>query len=663
MISAILRDQPRPLTEVNPTVPRGLARLVDRCLAKNPGDRFQSAIDLRHSLEEVEQDVESGDAFSAAAPAPYRPVISRYAAVAIVTLAATAAGVWFAFNRDEADAPALMQLRNPVQVTSTFDVESYPSWSPDGQRLAYQSHPTTFVSVGDHDIWVAQLGSGEPVNLTKGSLANDRRPSWSPNGREIAFFSDRDGQWGVYLVPSLGGSPRKVLALPGSSNQGLSAPQWSGDGTRLFVLGEEGSQNVVTEVRLDTLETSRIVLPVHESLRRWDLSIRPDGRRFAYLEADGGNPELTRLWTIGALGGDEVALTDGRTNVWSPAWSRDGRAVFYVSNRGGSMDLWQQNVADDGRASGEPLPVTPGLGVRSAALSPDGRRLAYSRGAKISKRVASANPPRPASDMADALRITSERAYIEFVDVSPDGGHLAVSSDRRGNQDLWVLPATGGEMTPLTTDPLPDWNPRWSPDGSQIAFFAYRSGNRDLWVMSARGGPARELTTHAATDWFPVWAPSGRREIAFVSQRDSEPAIWIVEAAGGEPRRVTVGITVDWSPNAQWLLIMSQGRQLFRVPMTGGEPVPLSIGDHRPNTPLVSRDGKAIYYGVVTGPPVDHDIWKLSLDGKTSRLTRLSGQHGHLGYYLAADANYLYFTWYEDDGDIWVMDVAATAER
>ena len=104
------------------------------------------------------------------------------------------------------------------------------------------------------------------------------------------------------------------------------------------------------DLRLDTLETTRIALPAHESPRRWDLSIRPDGRRFAYLEAGGGNPELTRLWTIAASGGDAVPLTDGLTNVWSPTWSSDGRTVFYVSNRGGSMDLWQQAVTEDGTA-------------------------------------------------------------------------------------------------------------------------------------------------------------------------------------------------------------------------------------------------------------------------------------------------------------------------
>ena len=667
VISAILRDRPRPVNELQPTVPRALARLVDRCLAKSPLDRFQSAIDLRHSLEEAKQDVDSGDAFPAAARVPAtRRQFARVGATvaAVAALALTAVGLW---PRSNGDGPgtSVPQLRNPVRVAaSALELMRYPTWSPDGQRLAYE------VGVGNlnnSDIWVAQIGGGEPVNLTKDSLANDRRPSWSPSGREIAFLSNRDGDWGVYVMAAIGGNPRKVLALPGltATANSWSAPQWARDQSRLFVAASDGNRNIIIELALATLEATRIALPEHPSPRRWDTSLRPDGGRFAYVEAGGGNPELSRLWTVDASGNQASPLTDGMTSVWSPSWSNDGRQIRYVSNRGGSMDLWQQAVAEDGTPIGDPIAVTAGLGLRSAAFSPDGTKLAYSLGSRIASvwRLPIL-PDRPAT-WSDATKVISERAYIEFMDVSPDGGQLAVSSDRRGNQDLWLLPATGGEMTPLTTDPTPDWNPRWSPDGSQISFYAYRSGNRDIWVMPARGGPARQLTSDPATDWYASWSPDGR-EISFGSQRGGEGGIWVVDATGGEPRRLTTsggGQGAEWSPDGQWLAHLWQGK-LFRVPRNGGASVELSTGPHVPSALRVSHDGRSIYYTVVSGPAEDQNLWRLSLaDGANSQLTRLEGRRGSLGYNFAADAQYLYAIWLEDAGEIWAMDVVTKASR
>ncbi len=171
VLSSILRDTPRPVTELQPAVPRALARVVDRCLAKNPVDRFQSALDLRHSLEEVKQDVDSGDAFAVPGPVPgaRQPTTRRNATLMVAAALVAVVGIWLGVGRDEPSAATVPQVRNPVQLTSALDVESYPSWSPDGQRLAYQANETGFVLVGNHDIWVAQIGSGEPVNLTKDS--------------------------------------------------------------------------------------------------------------------------------------------------------------------------------------------------------------------------------------------------------------------------------------------------------------------------------------------------------------------------------------------------------------------------------------------------------------------------------------------------------------
>ena len=372
IVSSILRDTPRSVSELQPAIPRELARLVHRCLGKDAVGRYQSAIDLRHGLEETKQDVDSGDVLPSHAPAHVGlRSMRRPLAIVAAAVVAVSGSIWLLKGREDPSVLAQPRLQNALQVSSALDVESYPTWSPDGVRLAYQASEAGYIYVGNHDIWVAQLGSGEPVNLTKDHPANDRMPSWSPDGREIAFFSDRGGDWGVYTVAAIGGNPRNVLSLPGIGNLNCSAPQWSRDGTKLFVsVQHQARDNVVIVLSLQTLETRRVALPEHEENVCWDLSVTPDGRRFAYVEGGGGATEVTRLWTIPASGGEAVPLTDGRTNVWSPTWSRDGRKVFYVSNRGGSMDLWQQAVADDGRPVGEPLAVTQGLGIRSAVFSP-----------------------------------------------------------------------------------------------------------------------------------------------------------------------------------------------------------------------------------------------------------------------------------------------------
>src|SRR3972149_5307848 len=95
------------------------------------------------------------------------------------------------------------------------------------------------------------------------------------------------------------------------------------------------------------------------------------------------------------------------------------------------------------------------------------------------------------------------------LDLSPDKKLLALSSDRAGNQDLWILPIDGEDMIQLTTEPTPDWAPRWSPDGKEIVFYAYRSGNRNVWIMPAEGGPARQITNDPTEDEVPPRGPDG----------------------------------------------------------------------------------------------------------------------------------------------------------
>jgi Tol biopolymer transport system component len=257
----------------------------------------------------------------------------------------------------------------------------------------------------------------------------------------------------------------------------------------------------------------------------------------------------------------------------------------------------------------------------------------------------------------DAQQVTFEQANLEYIDISPDGQWFLFSSDRSGNQDIWRMAVGGGEIQPITTNPAPDWFPRWSPDGRMIAFYSARSGNRDIWVMPAEGGPAQQLTDHEALDWMPAWSPDGQM-VAFHSRRSGNGDIWVVPVEGGEAGLLTdhsaIGNHPEWSPDGKWVYFRSTRsgeNRLWRVPPEGGEPEMIAIGPEFIIRP--SSDGKRILF-LRSG-----NIWALSLeDGTELQLTDLDGRPGSMRTEtLATDGENLYFVWGMDLTDLWVMDV------
>jgi Tol biopolymer transport system component len=648
ILASIIKDTPRSVTDVNPNAPRDLAKLIKRCLAKDPIRRYQSTIEVRNELEELKQEAASDEAAAAVASSDRQPSATEvpgsstrpWRAAGVATVLVLLAGIlgYFMFP-EKSPVP---RLTNPVQVTSAVGQEDYPTWSPEGGRLAYQSNQS-----GNWDIWVIQVGLGPPINLTEDHPGIDNAPSWSPDGHQIAFWSDRDGG-GYFVMSALGGTPRRVAAT-GSvyvAPAFVGTPVWSPDGAELGYVANEITGAHIDLVTLSTRESRRLSLSSRES--GFDLSWSPDGRLFAYVGADSRGAQVSQLRVLRVADGASFEITDGRTLVWSPSWSTDGQMLYYVSNQGGSMDLWRQPIGSDGVPEGLAIPATTGVGMRNASFSPDGTKLAYSKGRTVANlwRVPILVDRRATWEVAQQL--TFDEAYIEFVDVSPDGKRLLVSSDRAGNPDLWMLPANGGEMDQLTTAPTPDWAPQWSPDGEEIAFYAYQSGNRQIWVMPADGGGARQLTRNGGNA-YPTWSPDGR-EVAFRSDRTGNDDIWVIPSEGGEARQVTNVPSTDsrpaWSPDGKWLV--------FR---TGRDPEPLTEGTAvglATYNPVWSRGGKQIYFLGAT------NLWVVSAEGGAEHpMTDLAGRPGRLGFNaLATDGHFLYFAWREDvgAGDIWVME-------
>ena len=622
VLSSIIKETPPSVTEVNPALPNLLWRIIRRSLAKDPERRYQSAKEIRNELEELKGELASGELEEGAVVRMRSPLVKWFAAATVTMALALALAGALAYLLRESPSTGL-RFTNPVQITFAAGVEDFPTWSPEGERLAFESDES-----GNYDIWVAQLGGGGAVNRTVARVEGDEKPRWSPDGSQIAFFSGKD----VFVMPALGGAPRKVYT-PDRLNR-IYGVDWSADGAQLAV-AFSGTEGIHIDIfSLQSEEARSMTLP-----RCRDMSWSPEGSYFACVNAQNRRAGRTSLYLFPSIGGEPIAVTNGSSSDWSPSWSPDGRWLFFVSDRGGSMDLWQQRIGDEGPV-GAPEALTVGVGMRRATFSPDGTKLAYSRGRLVGNvwRVPILRE-RPAS-WADAEQITLDQAHTGLGDVSPDGRRLLVNSDRSGNRDLWVLPAEGGAMTLLTT------NARlgtWSPDGREILFDSRRGGTFGIWVMPAEGGPARHLTSGSRGEW----SPDGT-EIAF--QRNF--VIWVVSADGGEPRQVTDrpgGEQLpEWSPDGKWLVFQSIGRgRLWRIPAAGGEAEPVTEG--RSYRPRWSPDGKAIYF--VRPTDINVNVWAVSLeDGREYPLTDFSGRHGSIfRLTLATDG--------EDLGDIWVMDV------
>ena len=168
---------------------------------------------------------------------------------------------------------------NPVQVTDNTEVNNWPTWSPDGSKLAYESRES-----GNLDIWVKNVETGIKVNITEDHTGDDIQPCWSPNSSTIAFRSYREKEWGYYLISAEKGEPERVMDV----GIGFGPPTWSPDGSMLASI----SQDSAAILTLENGSIQMLFLPGHNVKQRYrgNLSWSPNGNCFAYTDGISGEP-------------------------------------------------------------------------------------------------------------------------------------------------------------------------------------------------------------------------------------------------------------------------------------------------------------------------------------------------------------------------------------
>ena len=410
----------------------------------------------------------------------------------------------------------------------------------------------------------------------------------------------------------------------------------------------------------ETGHARRIPMPTRSYY--FDLNWSPDENLLSYIQASNRRSDSTSLWVVRMSDSESFQLTERETNVWSPTWSPDSRTLYFVSNAAGANDLWKQELDDGGAPIGSPKAVTAGMEIRQAAVSPGGDKVALVRGSWISNLWrAPILSERPAT-WADAEQVTFDRDFIRQVAVTTNGSRVAVVSNRRGSNNIWLV-GHDGTLKRFTAKGLTGESIDWSSDGASLL---YEGGiDNDLWVTAMNGGAGTRLTRHEAGDSAGRWSPDNR-QVVFTSGRSGRADVWIQAVDGGEPRKVTrhTGFAAfrkpDWTPDGKSISSViyrpATGPRLERIPIDGEPSTPISP---HPIWNYLWTDSGDIYFTTLSGP-LTGNVWASSEDSSELRaLTDFEGKPGVLGgHALATDGKYLYFTWEEDEGDIWLMNMS-----
>jgi eukaryotic-like serine/threonine-protein kinase len=496
VIASILKEQPRPIHELQPLTPPALERIVETCLEKDPDKRWQSAREVKHALEWMLQ--------TAPAEVSARKVRLWMGVAAAAILVALAIGGWALWPKHTAPVKA---TRFSVPLPEKGDFNDYLAVSPDGRKLAFN---TTGPEGG---IWVRDLGSLES-RLLPGTQGGEG-PFWSPDSRYIAFGIGNQ----LKKIDVTGGSPQTLCEIVGEVNSGT----WNKHGVIVFG-NNYGPAPRVSEaggvpVNLTPAGVSAMGVP----------SFLPDGRHFLYFRSS-------------IEQGLYSASIDAKPEQQPTQRLMSARvSPRYVANAGGSegrLFFLRDNTLmaqpfNSGKLAliGEPEPIAENVGSRDNvgffSVSPSGV-LAYltaSQAARFQLTWFDRD--------GKSLGVFGEPGPDQYPVPSPDGTRaMIIDSDLGVPGDLWALDFARGVRTRFTFRRTPVTPGIWSPDGSRIAFSAGNGFDTIYEKASTSAVEERELLRKPGEFMLPSsWSRDGRF-LLYHTLSSARLELWVLPLEG-----------------------------------------------------------------------------------------------------------------------------------
>ncbi len=604
-----------------------------------------------------------GESVAASRRAPPRLLWLGAALGALAALAGGLATLW-----RERVLPVRPAETRPVhQVTDSLGLDLFPTFSPDGAQIAYASERGS-----GYEIFVRQLAAGSREIQVTSDGQDNVQPAWSPDGREIAYVSR--GRPGIWLVPALGGTPRRLTAFG-------SRPAWSPDGTRL-AFQSTALQDVSASAPAAISPASLFLVPASGGtpvpLTRPGSppgghgapAFSPDGRTIVFST---WSMHDSALWGVSPLDGSlrRISPREGGAALiyYETACAPRGDWIYFTATAGSWLNatLWRVHVPSRPEESwGEPERVAPAgpASMRQVAISPrDGSSIAYAALSGVSNIWSLKVDPRTAGPVGRPVLLTraasSRNAEPRF---SPDGSGIAFISYRAGaRSEVWVIDTDGQNARQLTNYPAGSYQPDWFPDGKRIAFLSKRRGSTALWSLTLADRSEKELLPVDDEVAASRLSPDGRR-LALTVPTAGVRNVWIAPLDDGTRRQVTFDREgagyACWSPDGRYLALeLHRGTDmpLAIVPAAGGEPV---IVTREPGLSWPhdwSPDSERILFaGKRDG--IWNVYWISRRGGSEHRLTDYTSRSSYVRYPAwSPRGDRIAYEYTETTGNIWLM--------
>jgi serine/threonine protein kinase/Tol biopolymer transport system component len=557
LISALLNKPHTPAAEVNQEISAHLSAIIDRMLAKEPGDRYQSMPELLSDLREVVSEVGGMDRlFSFSDPNGLIPLVppqqlnlprqtapsmapkrsSRRVAVAlggallVVVVAAAVYGFWGKLRERKQDRPASVPFAQATskQLTTKGKV-GWAALSADGKFYAYVLIER---DVRQESLWLGQTDASNDIQL-RPPAGEYRGLAFSPDGKFLYFSLKDASQSGLFKIPLLGGRSER---LPYDLESSFSL---SPDGRQIAFLRPVKETNAPTTLVIANLdggpERELFHRPAETSFSLNCMAWSPDGSKIAVAAVSDSNRAVREIFVVRTTDGQVEQLT---TSEWSRisnvVWQGDGQGLVIVATNKGETfrHLWQVDCP-----AGIPHRLSRDIDEYGAPLSLSS--VANSLVAVQIKRESNIWIG-PADDLSKGQQVTFSSINgiygWEGIDWAPDGGIVFTAGIDRSTA-VYSMDVAGGNIKQITSSGFNDQRPRVTPDGSFIVFQSNRSNGNEIWRVRRDGTELTQLT--AGGNNFSPNITSDSKWVFYTASTNGKSFVWSIPIQGGKPVQVT----------------------------------------------------------------------------------------------------------------------------